>query len=740
MRVQVKNYQIMMVINVLITTALFLYAQNNFPMDYSSFFISAVVTLFCAASLFSLSEIALSKWNLAAVVMVVFILYVVNEFVRKMSLQVGDADYGIANTTFFGHSLTAPLILTLSVLFIGLILGWTNTINWKKTPDPKTTHVHSFKFWNITHSSQIFLVFVYCFIAAVYVSSIVRNQIRSFGSNISFDILNFATWQKFHDSGLDAMKDFWYPYGGMIWFQDNNIGPILLFITTFTLLTCFLYPVIKSQGISLYQVTILICLNYLVSVDWFNAVRYAFPFVSILIFIKDSHTRIVRIMLSIPISLVWWLSHEVALLCLLVLMMEFIRNRFFEGKINTNWREILEKFFLPLLSLILYILYSFFNGSLINTYNFLSRPLEASQLVSSIDFGIGTGNLYYMWSNFFLQLVLIGILLSFIKSVVDSRFYLQRPIIVNVSIQSSFALTLFISYFLLKDSTRSGMLTPSLFCILLFVLFEFSHKRINLLQKQILVSAMTSVLLLGSILQPSIQGLTQLNVNIKNVFFSPIQTRSNEPTKIDPEVSLAIQISGDQRLNDNIFVLGDRSTFYWGTSSFKYWTISNWSTYSDQERLLRQLKLNAPTYIYVDRRDLTLTFDRVPTVLRNASIYRWVVENYSFRASLNEGDLLVKSPNNSSKIEWSYWNTVLGTKLDVGYLGNAFGIDSNCSEKIEIANECQVDLYVPTNLPNGEVFIECGKTVYNLSYLNQRGYLVIPKSRVWFWRDACKLR
>ena len=138
MRVQIKNYQIIMVFNVLVTTALFLYAQNNFPTDYISLFIPAVITLFCATSLFSLNELSLSKWNVAAVVMVMFILYTVNEFVRRMSLQIGDADFGISNTTYFGHSLKAPLILTLSVLFIGLILGCINALNWEKTQPPKT--------------------------------------------------------------------------------------------------------------------------------------------------------------------------------------------------------------------------------------------------------------------------------------------------------------------------------------------------------------------------------------------------------------------------------------------------------------------------------------------------------------------------------------------------------------------------------------------------------------------------
>jgi len=656
-----------------------------------------------------------------------------------MSLQIGDADFGISNTTYFGHSLTAPLILTLSVVFIGLILGCTNGLNWGKTQSLKTSYEHSFKFWKMNSSSKIFLVFVYCLITAINVSSMVQNQIRSFGSNISFDFLNFVTWQKFHDSGLDSMKDFWYPYGGMIWFQNNHIGPIVLFLSTFILLVCFLYPVIKDQKISAYQVTILICLNYLVSVDWFNAMRYALPFVSILIFIRESNTRIVRLILSAPISLVWWLSPEVALLCLIIFLMEFIRNRFLNGKNNFESAHISEKFILPLLSLTLYLCYSFLNGSLINTFNFLSRPLETSQLGSSIDFGIGTGNLFYLLSNFAIQLVLVGTLISLIKSVVDSHIHIKRPIIVNTNIQSHLTLTLFISYFLLKDSTRSGMLTPSLFCTLLFVLFEFSHKEINLLQKQILISAVTGILLLGSIFQPLIQGVTQLNVNIKNVFFSQNQSSSNEPTRIDPEVSLAIKISGDERINNNIFVLGDRSTFYWGISSYKYWTISNWSTYSDQAKLLRQLKWNEPTYIYIDRRDLTLSFDRVPAVLRNTSIYRWVIENYSFQASLNEGDLLVKSPIDSSKIGWNYWNRVLGTKLNVGYLGNAFGINPYCSQKIEISSECHDDLYIPTNLPSGEVFFECGRTVYNLSYLNQREYLVIPKSRIWFWRDGCNL-
>jgi hypothetical protein len=739
MRVKIKNREVILVFNVLISATLYFFAQDYFPKDYNSYFLSAVFTFFCAASLFSLNKTSITKRNLIAFVVSVLCLNTANQFVKNMRFQTGDATFGVSNTVYYGRSLNAPIVLTLLTLFIGLFLGCINALNNKKYQSPEPSTDHSFKFWKLTNVTLVNIFLIYCLVTALHVSSKVQGQIKSFGTNLSFDFLNFATWQKFHDTGLDAMKDFWYPYGGMIWFQDSRLGPILVFISTTILLTCFLYPVIRNRKINIYQMAIMICLNYLVSVDWFNAMRYALPFVSVLIFIRGSNRRSIRIILSFPLSLVWWLSPEVASLCALIFLLEFTRIRFFNDKRNPEAGHILDKFKLPLLSLFLFLAYSLLNSSLVNTLNFLIKPFETSQLSSSIDFGIGTENLYYKWSNLALQLILIGALIGLIKCLIDSHIQNQRFIGFSKSFANNFTLTLFISYFLLKDSTRSGMLVPSLFCVLIFILFEFSFKQVNLLQKQILISLVTHVFLLGSIFQPSIQGISELNLNIKNTFFSQTLNTSSGETKIDPEVSLAIRVSGDQNLRDEIFVLGDRSTFYWGTERYPYWTISNWSTFSDQERLLQQLKQKLPTYIYLDKRQLTLNFDRVPALLRNTSTYRWVIENYSFQASLNEGDLLVKSPTNSSQIDWSYWNQVFGTKLDIRHLGNAFSITTSCLKELDTGNDCEDDLYISTSETVGELNFKCRESLYELKYLNQRESLFIPKNRIWFWRDSCKL-
>jgi hypothetical protein len=302
-----------------------------------------VITIFCATSLFSLNRISLSKWNLAAVVVLMIFLYVVNKLVRRMSLQIGDADFGISNTTYFGQSLKAPLILTLSVVFIGLILGCTNALNSKKAQAPKTINEHSFKLWNLTQSSKIFVVLAYCLITAINVSSIVQNQISSYGSNLSFDFLNFATWQKFHESGLRAMKDFWYPYGGMIWFQDSRVGPIFVLVSILILSMCILFPVLENKKINILQIIIFICLNYLISIDWFNALRYAFPFVSMLVFIKKSNSRLIQIVMSLPLSVVWWLSPEVAVLCLALFAVELSRVSLTIRRFKTKTKEHLER-------------------------------------------------------------------------------------------------------------------------------------------------------------------------------------------------------------------------------------------------------------------------------------------------------------------------------------------------------------------------------------------------------------
>lgn len=739
MRVKIKILEAVLVFNVLASTTLFLYVQDHFPKDHKSYFLVAVITLFCAVSLLSFIKISPAMWNFIAFFFSVLFLKMANDFVKNMNSNRGEVDFGISNTVYNGHSLKAPLVLTLIILLLGLIVGAVNALIQKKVEAPETTSNHSFKFFRLNNVTILGMLFVYCLLTAVQVSSIVQNQINSYGTNLSFDFLNFATWQKFHEIGLSVMKDFWYPYGGMIWFQDSRIGPIFVLVSLLILLTCILLPILQSKKINIYQIVILICLNYLVSTDWFNALRYAFPFVSILVFIREFDSRLIRITMSIPLSVVWWLSPEVAVLCLALFLLEFLRIKFTSGTPKTKINGNSEKFIIPLLSLSLYFGYSYSNSSLANTFSFLIRPSETSQLSSSIDFGIGTGNLYFIWSNFALQLMLIVALIGLIKSVIDSHLHIQKPIILNVHILNYFCLILFITYFLLKDSTRSGMLTPGLFCTLIFILFELSFRKVNLLQKQILIALITWTILLGNILQPSIQGVSELGSSLKNVFASKNQNDLIESKKIDPEFSLALQVSGDESLKNSIFVLGDRSTFYWETDKKPYWTISNWSTYSDQKRLLEQLNFKVPTYVYLDRREATLNFDRVPAVLRNISIYRWVIDNYSFKASLTDGDLLIKSPNNASQVDWSYWNKVLGTNLDIGYLGNAFSLNVDCSSDLSLGSNCKEDLYVPTNEAYGKLILKCNENIYTINYLNRDKDLILPKNQIWFWRNGCKL-
>jgi hypothetical protein len=735
-----KSHEVSVVITVLLSSVLFFLIQSEFPEYYISYLVPAVITYFCIMSLATLFTVNLSLNYLLLIIITIFISGLANKFVLNMNVNFNDAKYGISNTTYYGHSINAPLTLSLITVLIGVLVGLAIfQLNRKFRYSTPTLEI-PFRSLELGYLSVIGFALIYVGTTSIHLASLVRSQINSLGSNQTFDFLNFTTWQIYHEAGFRAMKDFWYPYGGMIWFQDFEVGPLLVFLFTSIMCLCISYVVIKGRTMTSYQFVLILILTYLISTEWWNSLRYGFPFISLIMLGQQTHSWKLRVAFGIPLSLTWWLSPEISFLSFIVFVFEIIRARVMTKRELSESGIPWDKYLLPAASLACFLIYSANVGTLAGTFRLFFQSSEVSQLGSSIDFGLGTGNLGFKWSNLALQLILIILIAGLVQNLKLTKKRITNLSPTRESNGTHSALILFMVYFLLKDSTRTGMLTPALICLLLFQLLESPKIRIRSWSKHAVISGITAIFLLGNLFQPAIQNVSEFSSNIRNIYSAEKIVIAELGETIDTEVGLAKKFTSTEFLQNEIFVLGDRSTFYWGIQESPFWTTSNWSPYSAQERLLSELAMRNPRYVYLDKRLQTLEFDRVPAALRNASTYRWVMNNYTFKASLAEGDLLVQFSKGKRQIDWKYWNDILGSNLNIGYLGNTFAGDLDCNNnRLEVATRCKANIYISEPLPIDGIGISCGNFKYTLMFSDLRKNIVIPTNRIWFWRNNCKV-
>ena len=663
-------------------------------------------------------------------------------FIQKPSfgfVNQGDATLGLSNTAYFGFSPSRAiwylLIITVAALFLNLVMQQKfHQSVVLAGPDftipPVIPYVLS-----ILYSLQYFLQRV--------------DQISNKSTDLTWDVLNNVTWANFFSNGLFPMRDFWYPYGGMIYLSVGYFGAVFSTLILFLLSYVSANNIIKTRIQPIYKLSLILLIINTLFMDPVTSMRYGLPILALTYWAiaKSSSTQYVAS--SLLLGLTFFLSQEVTLISSFLFVFLSILN--FKRFVQDGIKIFLFRFALPLLSLFLNAFFLHANGALVNTWQFLFNPKSSLALVSSIDYGLGSD--YPVMSSSAILVILIFLLailslrLNFIKDF--SKFDLAEFV-------PSFISVVFLAYFLEKELTRGGMLLPACLAFLPALISQYSintdaefrrgidHKRSS---KNFFFSVLIPSGVLGLVLFFSgfLQNMSATITNLPSmsrqtfqahpdlgVYF--LRNKYTDPIVTDSEVKSAEEAIGRSSF-ERLYVLGDHSTFYWNSDRNKYWTITNWALLEDQKKTLNILLERKPDFVYFDYSEETINLDRVPAYLRSPFIYRWVISNYRLYEKLKEGDLL-KRIDSGANIDYNYWIGRLGKKVELNYLGYATSSPRPCID----LKECEPYLIVSADEASGprSMTILCGDNSFELSYKIRNGKnFYFPLSRLWFWNDAC---
>jgi hypothetical protein len=727
---QVKNFKHLLrwsIYLVMVMVSLPVVGDLLSGMDGLKLLVLAMVTLLVTATVLRNEITSGSFLKIVLVLLAIFGLF--RSFV--LPIQRGDISKGVSNAAFFG---TSPKNATLISLLIVVILVSTRILFVKGT-NPAKAHQSG-----VSKNIEVFgkfstLLFTINFINNRWV------EIQTPQTNIDFDALNISTWDYFYAVGRVPMKDFWYPYGGMIFLRNGVLGIILSAIAIGTLIFFFNQKLIKSQMHVALKIGFLAIVPLLAFADWLKFSRYILPFAILILFFDKQFRNRSKAVIAVMLGGVFFLSAEVALLIFLLLSFFLFSDLFLSFKRNLSLE--LKRYSMPFVGALIALVAFAQNGALPKTIHMLLHSDETSQLVTSIDFGARQSTPIFRSSSVII-IIVIAITIFYFPKRSEARHYIQ-----NFEFRSTLIIFLMLLYSLNKELARGGMLYVAVFGLYMLLLFvpqgcfgdkKSRSKRVEVISRRLPPLALTFCILFSGVTFAYAQAISNVVKFPGNLWDSRdevgklfLHNQLNDPKSFDPEVKKFTSLFGDDSFSE-IFVLGDRSTFYWDSDSPNYWAISNWSTSSDQRILLAQLQKKSPKYVYLDLRPVTLQFDRIQPFLRSPSLYKYVYENYQFIEHGVDGDFLVRK-DKSNPIDKAYWAKVFGASVNLGLLPYASSFPDYCYGNVD----CTQYLYLAKGFIEPlAIEITCNSGRYELILQRKFDKVgIYPLNNIWFWDSSC---
>jgi hypothetical protein len=400
--------------------------------------------------------------------------------------------------------------------------------------------------------------------------------------------------------------------------------------------------------------------------------------------------------------------------------------------------------FIPVVSFMLNLALQVQFGSINSNFKMLINSSEMSSLVSSINFGLRVDRFSLTAES--LQLIFIFALICLVLA--KSIFSYKNELSIT-SIQLGIISITFVMFALLKQFTRGGLLVLAVFAslpVLYLIIHRFKSNGVSTSPNKTNLIFISSLMILVVFYSGVGQNVSRVLGDFPESFSSVSkhakQFKTNFfynafPASIEVEPAFLNLKRLPQRQAEDIFVLGNRSTFYWQEKLTRYWTISNWSAKSDAHRNLKILKSSPPKYVFFDTNPGTLNFDLVGSTLRDPDLFAWVIRNYEFHSSIAGGDLLVRK--REAIIDYSYFATQLGSSLNIGALGYAISLPREC----EVGDICSPYLKIQTPkvkaISKIEFRCEAGDFQLLLDPKYDRDYFY-PLNEVWFWNNGCSIK
>ncbi len=691
------------------------------------------------------------------------IIWLASRLTREGNVS-GDASEAVSFGAFIGIGPTSVVNFFTTILLANLVLAI--LIVFLQTKTSRTQNLVAQEKSNKeialrpqSKALEVLLVLLLVFLTSPYFEGIVPN-LRLLTTAPDFDSQQIHAWYDYASRGFVPMKDFWFPYNGMLFLQDGLLGYFSIwFILILVGVSLYRFVLLNSNypvSLSLLVLIMILSINYPVV-----SVRYFFPFVALLLACLGMSQKRFSVMHFLPLAISLWMSPEIAVVVYLLFIIALAINFIHMSDIDRSVKSIIKPLVLVTTSLVFEVIYLSTNKSLANLVLFLSKPNETIQYGFSPLQGLRFELSRDINQNFRVVLFFVVILL-FAASVANVLKLLitKSPITdeIYILMAGCFSISL-----LQKELVRGGL---TLWIAVLLVLSavgilklrtesEFDNSRNRRIVHSIcqiktyvvvglLLLIFSTPVLAGSFTQVArtpqqVKFLVKefSNGNLGDIFLNSNWSSSKANLMKTLEVTLGIETM--KLIKDDFFILGDRPDIYRALNEKPYWLISqyNMSPIREQRKIISEIKERNPGYLIVDKRAEALTFDGIASPVRHYAIYQFLTPKFQLYRSYDSFDLLVTK--NDGLVDYDYWNGLLGSSIDLGSLPSAATKPKNCQlENLECGDFIKIE---PLASQVQEVPVICGDRRYTLRFNTiphgEIGWISL--NRLWFWDYNCSV-
>jgi hypothetical protein len=670
---------------------------------------------------------------------------------------------GISKANFHGESswntpvlLFTYIVFVISTVVVLLILKrrFSNTVIHDPHLNSKIENLRYFYFITIAISSVLIMPDIKSF------SSLTANWSAN-GNN--WDVQNLATWDELYIYGFLPMKDFWYPYGNLIFTEAfPSTGRLLLWIfqLSFIVISTFLISNIAIKNKILLVVSSQVVFVYLLQNDFWGIVRYGLPaitggLIAFYLFnrgFKQSNYWIVQVALVF----VPWVGGSIYVVlttsCILGITL-FIYNevRIVLTDSRINGSDKIKKFYsIPRLiinnnttpfisSWLVYTIYAFSNGQLVSEWDGLrnsTNVLEKSSYPMSLaaDF-IDRPGLFSV--VFFAMIIILAIsLINFIFDKKRSSETMNFGVLFIVVFAGIGALYKWSFRGDLVDTRSIAIISILIFITIILNIFqiEFRLDKLRTIQYALIILVTITTFSLRQ------EVPTRIYNFVNNLNFATIDTISQEKeklrirqTKFSDFSEVPYIYSVRDFLNDNnLFPFYSPTDFGYLNALTKqkpYFYISSYdsSTKLDNLKLIKLLSENHPKAIIVN--ETKISFDSVHLNFRHPILLKWIIDNYELKTTIGNYFIFTQKFN-SFDSNLPGWVKLMGI-TDLGNIPYFISEDRNCGAEEDCQVYLKIKLLKEDEFCNLTIETRGVKTKFFFPIKYDVDYALIPFSRLW---------
>ena len=718
----------------------------NFQFETENILYTLIVVLFSLSFMYYFKLFKVPELYLLTLISVFLVAVILSKFVKLMI----PINNGVSRANFFGQSSwdsTASLfIIIISIFLLTLILSLYKNSRSFKSKDLE----FEIEIKNVNRSRHwLSLLLV---LGAILIFPNIRgfapqaDQWIANGSN--WDVQNLLTWDELYIMGYTPMKDFWYPYGNLIFTEAfPSFGRLVLWIfqLSFLILATLLVSNISSRKNILYPFITLFIFVILLQTDFWGIVRYGLPTavsgILLFYFLNPKYRQNKFVITQAALVISPWVGGSIHLLLTVLSLIAVIFSIIFHFRMN-NTKFSLKQYFnkntIPFISSWgIYSLYSAEQGQLLNE---LLHQFNSTNILEKSSYPMDIAGSLLNRPGLFI--------LAFFTMVVISAISLSRILMINndlVAVKNYNVMFLVtISGFLAayKWSFRGDLNDIRSIAVLAALLFlansQIDFKSRSRFQIYFFITMiLISALVVSSAVKSLPNRLNNISANFK---YSTIDILLNEKNRLKVRQKFNSDFSDVDNLENlyNYLKIENLLPFYSPTDvgylnviskQKPYYYISSYdsSTKYDNEIILNKLKQNMPKSIVIDARNLY--FDSVHITLRHPLVIKWLVKNYQLRNSI--GNYFIFAQNlDRFEDNLANWNRVFG-EIDLGNIPYFIDEGKKCRKgqdcgkyiKVKLLKEGEFCKFTLSNL-NVEA-----KFFFPIRYDSE--FAIIPFSRLW---------